>query len=371
MAIHKISCTLYLIEEFLTVKSIRLIIILIVLEALFASFASTALAKTDGNKILVVGVTPLSTLLSTAKYSAPANIISLNHAVISAEITGRALNIFVETGAYVKQGKILLKLDCRSYILAKKQAQAGLKVAITQLNYAKKQYIRNQRLLKQKTIPRELFDKAEAAQLTALADIELKKASIEATDLSIQRCQIKAPFSGQITKRMVQKGQLVTAGTPLLQLMQNNHREIKATLSSADLIKLEAAKEITFNVAEKHFKTSIRSVVQNIDELTRTLEVRLKLPKGAKVAAGLSGRIEWSSTNKQIPAEFVIRRNNQLGVMLAEDIVEGIGKARFVPLPNAKEGQAASISLPSHSAIITNNRYRVQNGETIKINPNP
>jgi len=345
-------------------NSIKLILILIVLEGLFAS---SVLAETNDDKILVVGVTPLARLLSTAKYSAPDNIISLNHSLISAEITGRALKILVESGSYVKTGQKLVELDCRSYILTKKQAKAGLRVVITQLNHAKKQFIRTQRLLKQGTIPRELYDKAEAAQLTTLADIELKKTSIESTDLMIQRCQIKAPFSGQITKRIVQKGQLVTAGTPLLQLMQNNHREIKTALSAEELIKLKEANEIMFSVGKKHYKASIRSIIQNIDELTRTLEVRLKLPKDAKLAAGLSGRIEWSGKNRQLPAEFIMRRNNQLGVMLAEDVIEGIGKARFVPLPNAREGQPATISLPSSSAIITNNRYRVKTGETIKV----
>jgi len=350
-------------------KIIRLTLILIALEVSFLFFAlcaSSASAKSLEDNILVVGVTPLSSLLSTAKHSAPANIISLNHAVISAEITGRALAIPVEAGDYVKQGQKLVGLDCRSYILQNKLAKDGLKVAITQLNHAKKQFARNQRLLKQGTIPRELYDNAEAAQLTALADIELKKTSIESTQLTIRRCQITAPFSGQISKRMVQQGQLVTAGTPLLKLMQNNHREIKADISQEELFKLKKARKIRFSVGTKHYKTSIRSIIQNVDTLTRTYEVRLRLPKGVKLAVGLSGRIEWNDNNKLLPTEYIIRRNKQLGVMIAENIVEGIGKVRFVPLPNAKEGQPAKISLPGHTAIITNNRYRVKDGDVIR-----
>lgn len=347
-------------------KIIKLIFILIII-TLEGLFTSSILAKGNDEKTLVVGVTPLASLLSTAKYSAPANIISLNHSIISAEITGRALKILVESGSYVKLGQKLITLDCRSYILAKKQAKAGLRLAITQLNHAKKQFVRSQRLLKQGTIPREFYDKAEAAQLTALADIELKKTIIESTDLTIRRCQISAPFSGQITQRMVQKGQLVATGTPLLKLMQNNHREIKMALSSDELLSFKKAKSILFGVGEKQFKVTIRSIIQNIDELTRTFEVRLKLPKKIKLSVGLSGRIIWRGTSRQLPAEFVMRRNNQLGVMLIEDIVEGFGKARFVPLPNAKEGQAATTTLSSNTTIITNNRYRAKSGKMVKI----
>ena len=107
---------------------IKLILIQITLQSFFVS---SVFAKTDNDKTLVVGITPLEGLLSTAKHSAPANIISLNHSIISAEITGRALKIHVKSGSYVKQGKKLVELDCRSYNLAKKRAKAGLRLVIT------------------------------------------------------------------------------------------------------------------------------------------------------------------------------------------------------------------------------------------------
>jgi hypothetical protein len=81
----------------------------------------------------------------------------------------------------------------------------------------------------------------------------------------------------------------------------------------------------------------------------------------------MSGRIVWSSKDQLIPAEYILRRNNQLGVMLAEDVVEGVGKAKFHPLPNANEGQAVEVDLPESSAIIVKNRYRVKDGQPIKI----
>ncbi len=351
-------------------KIIKLtILIFLFFECVFIPniYAETTNAKAINNNVLVVGSEKLGNLLSIAKHSAPANIISLNHSLISSEITGRAVKIYTETGRFVKKGENLVSLDCHSYLLIKKQAQAALKLAVTQLNHAKKQFRRSQNLLRQGTIPREVYDKAEAAQLTALADIELKKTVIESADLTIQRCLIKAPFSGQITKRLVQKGQLVNAGTPLLKLMQSYHKEVKSMLSPQDVAKLKASPVITFLANKKKIKIKLRSVIQDIDEQTRTQEIRLSLPKNTKLAAGLSGRIEWVDTEKQLSPEFVLRRDNQLGIMIAKDIVEGIGKARFIPLADAKEGQAVRVSLSPNTNIITTNRYRVQTGDTVQI----
>jgi len=334
-----------------------------VIPLLLISFTN-ALAKGD---LFTVSTQLLSSLLVNDDNSAPANVISLNHSTISAEIMGRALMIEGEVGDQVKKGKLLVTLDCRSYLLAKKQAEAGLQVAKTQLNYSNKQFKRNQNLLKKGIIPREIFEKAEAGKLTALADIHLKKASIETTSLAIDRCQISAPFTGQITQRLVQQGQLVTVGTPLFKIMQNDKLEIKTQLSPAQVKMLDDSPVLEFVVGDKHYKTVVRSIIKTIDITTRTQEVRLSLPKGIKVSAGSSGRIVWQSKEQLLPAEYILRRNNQLGVMLAEDIVEGVGKAKFYPLPEAHEGQAVNTSLPKNSAVITINRYRVADGQQIKI----
>ena len=303
----------------------------------------------------------------TTKNSAPANVISLNDSTISAEIKGRALSIYAEVGEKVKQGQKLVSLDCRSYTLAKKQAVAALKVAMAQLNLAKKELLRNQRLINNGTIPRELFDRTEANQQTALADIEVKKAAIESADLSISRCTIRAPFAGQITQRLIQNGQLVVAGTPLFQLMESDKMELSSKLSPVDVTKLSNSTDLQFITGDRRIKAKIRSVIQTIDQTSRTQEIRLSVTTAGSIAAGLSGRIEWSDGNKKLPTEYIQRRNANLGVMIAEDIVEGTGKARFIALKNAIEGQPADIELPANTAIITKNQFRVVDGQVIQI----
>ncbi len=148
--------------------------------------------------------------------------------------------------------------------------------------------------------------------------------------------------------------------------MQTDRLEIKAKLSPRDVIKLKKSPLLEFVAGDKRIKAVVRSIIQTIDETTRTQEVRLSLPKNTQLATGLSGRIEWNNQKPQLPAEYILRRGNQLGVMFADDIVEGIGKAKFHPLPKAQEGQPASIDLPSTTHILTLNRYRAQDGDTIK-----
>jgi len=329
---------------------------------LFCSVAANA-----DTQLLSVSIKPLSSILIESKQSSPATVVSLNTSVISAEITGRAIKVYAETGDMVEAKQKLIVLDCRSYTLAKKQAEASLKVSKAQLNLAKKQLRRNQQLLSKGTIPRELFENSQAAKQTSLADIEFKKAQIETAKLAIDRCTIRAPFTAQISERMVQQGQLLMPSTPLFQLMQSNKLEIKTNLSPNDVASLKALPLIEFVTADGRYKATLRSVIQRVDETTRTQEVRLSLAEGIEIPAGLSGRMEWSNNKQQIPPEYILRNNAKLGVMIADNSEEGTAKAKFKVLTNAIEGQPAITDLPQNTLILDKNRYRVTDGELISI----
>lgn len=330
----------------------------------FVLIGSMAIADEE---LLSVSVKPLASILIESKQSTPASVVSLNTSVISAEITGRAFKIYAETGDIVKAKQRLVVLDCRSYDLAKKQAEASLKVSQAQLNLAQKQLRRNQQLLSKGTIPRELLDNSQASQETSLADIEFKKAQIETAKLAIDRCTIRAPFTAQITDRMVQQGQLLMPSSPLFKLMQNNKLEIKTNLSPSDVASLKNLPLIEFVTADQRYLVTVRSFIQQVDETTRTQEVRLSLAGNTSIPAGLAGRIEWSNKKKQIPPEYILRNNASLGVMIADSSEEGTAKAKFTALDNAVEGQPAFIDLPNNTLIIDKNRYRVTDGELISI----
>jgi len=312
-----------------------------------------------------VSVRPLSSILIKSKQSAPASVVSLNTSIISAEITGRALKVNAEIGERVEAGQVLVNLDCRSYDLTKKQAEASLKVSAAQLKLTQQQLKRNQKLLKQGTIPRELFENTEASQQTSLADIEVKKVEIQTAKLAIDRCTIKAPFNSQVSQRMVQEGQLLLPGTALFELIETNKIEISSHLPPNSIAVLEGS-AIEFVSNKREYKTTIRNIIQRVDENTRTQELRLSLNKEVNLPVGLSGRIQWSNNKSQVPPEYILRNKNELGIMIVEDDGKD-KKAKFISLENAIEGQPVIVDLPEKTVIIDKNRYLVADGELINI----
>jgi RND family efflux transporter MFP subunit len=286
----------------------------------------------------------------------------LNDSSISAEIQGRAIDIKAEVGDTIKRGQLLVSLDCRSYINSKKQATAALNLSKSQLNFAQKQYNRNQRLLKRGVLPRETFDRSESDLLTSRADISIKEVAIESADLAISKCKIYAPFSGQVTNKFVQQGQLVNPGSALIQLLQTDKLEIEADLSPDELIKARDSRRLKFIASTQEFTVKIRTVLRQLNKTSNTQRVRLtgESIDSETSIAGLNGRLVWKDGTSKLPPEYMVRRKDELGVMVAED-----NKARFQALKGAREGQPAMVNLRSSSQIIIVNRYSVKDGQAV------
>lgn len=304
----------------------------------------------------------LSELEFVTEFSAPATVVSLNDSSISAEVQGRALSINAEVGDQIKQGSLLVELDCRNYVNNRKQALAALRLSKTQRDFAQKQYNRNKRLLQRGVIPRETFDKSESDLTTSLADIELKQTSIDAAELSISKCKIYAPFSGQVTAKHVQQGQLISPGSPLIQLLQTDKLEVEAELSPDELASTKSSPELLFTTGNTSIKVDIRKVIQQLNASSNTLRVRLGASSNDTLIAGLNGRLRWQDGSRKIPPEYLVSRDDMLGVMLVSD-----GKAKFHPIPSAREGQPAKLNLSGNTQIIIVNRFSAKTGEPVKV----
>jgi len=320
--------------------------------------------STDNLDAIRVTTEPLSALVFQTEYSAPANVVSLNDSSISAELQGRAIKVRVEVGDTVKRGQLLVEIDCRSYINAKKQAMASLNLSKSQLIFSRKQFNRNQRLLQRGVLPRETFDRSEAELLTSRAEISLKEVAIESADLSISKCKIFAPFKGQVTNKFVQQGQLVNPGSTLIQLLQTDKLEIEAQLSPLELDKARSSKPLKFVSGTSELTVTIRTVLKQLSKMTNTQQVRLSAQtlNTDTVFTGLNGRLIWKDGSRKIRPEYIIRRNDKLGVMVAKD-----DKAMFHELENAREGQPANVNLPNTSQIIVVNRYSVEDGQAVVV----
>ena len=338
----------------------------LVLLTYFMGLLTLAAAEPDIS-IAKVSVKTFSELLITDERSVAATVISLNQPILRAQITANVRRIHAEIGDQVKQGNVLLSLDCREYHYTLQQAKARYQARKLQIKLLKKNYQRDQGLLQQSTISPTRFDQSETDYLSAQVDIKTLEAQQSLAQLQVERCQIKAPFSGEIVQRQVQKGQLVTHQTALFTLLQVNDLHISAQLTATEIVDIQQTKQIIFRQHHKDHFLKLDHIVSLANEKTRTQKLRFSLmDQYTTLITGSAGRVMWQSPDQKLPAAYVSKRKNQLGVFILKE-KKTAPKAVFIPLPQAQEGRAVKVDFPLNYLIIDAGRLQLRDQQGVKI----
>lgn len=308
-----------------------------------------------------VSSTTLEQILFYPSREAPATVVSLNNSLISAEISGGILELLVQTGDEVKKDDVLAKIDCEPYEIAKQRANSALNSGYARNKYAKQRLGDAQRLRKSRTISADQLNMRSSEANALASEIGVFAADLKEAKRQITKCIVTAPYDAVVVARLASLGDYIRPGTGLVKLLDLNNLEVSAKIQQQDIDSLKVAGEITFIASGKAYLVTTRTVVPLVDSRIRSYEARLDFAD--KVAAtGSAGRLRWTSDHVHIPADYLVKRNQQLGIFINKD-----GTAYFHVLNTMGNGLPAAIDLPENTEIITTGRYGLINGQAIKI----
>ncbi len=148
--------------------------------------------------------------------------------------------LFVE-GAEVKVGQALYQLDAAPYKAALAQAEATLSKARATLKSAKTTATRNAQLVKIDAISQQTNEDAQAALLTAAADVQVAQADVDTARINLAYTRISSPVAGRIETSTVTPGALVVANqdTALTTVQQLDPIYVDVTQSTSELLGLK------------------------------------------------------------------------------------------------------------------------------------
>lgn len=201
-----------------------------------------------------------------------------DQAVLSSELAGRIIGMpFAEAQRFAK-GDVLVRFDCSAY-------QAQLNAANAASRAAREELKNKQQLAALNSVGRFEVALAEARQVQTQAEAQVYQ-------VQVQRCQVKAPFDGEVVNRRVQPHESVTSGAPLLEVVDNRTLEIHLLVPSRWIGTLKPGQPFEFTPDEtgKPLKASVKRLGARIDEGSQTLLLIGDLPGDATgLVAGMSG----------------------------------------------------------------------------------
>jgi len=177
---------------------------------------------------------------------------------IRPRVEGYLKKILFTPSSYVKEGDLLFVIDPRPYEAKLKEAQAELLVRRAELELAKTTLTRKENAYKDRAVSEVDVIEARAKKEQADAQVESAKASVETAQLNLNYTHITAPINGRIDRSLVDKGNLVGAGTPTLLATIVNDDPMYAyfTVSERDLLYYQEhskAKEFSLDTRQKAF----------------------------------------------------------------------------------------------------------------------
>jgi membrane fusion protein (multidrug efflux system) len=203
-------------------------------------------------------------------------------AMISAELAGTVMEINFQSGALVKKGDVLLKMDVSP-------EEAQLRSATADEELAKNDLDRARDLAARKVISAAEFDAAQSKYAQ-------KKAAVENIQSTIDKKQIRAPFDGTAGIRAVNAGQMVKVGDPLVSLQTMGQVYFDFALPQQQLAEVKEGLDVkvaTDAIPGHEFAGKLTAINSSIDPATRnvTLQATLDNPDNA-LRAGMFGRIQ-------------------------------------------------------------------------------
>ncbi|KJF41844.1 efflux RND transporter periplasmic adaptor subunit [Draconibacterium sediminis] len=176
---------------------------------------------------------------------------------ISPDVAGEIVELHVEDGDAVEQGKLLCVIKPEMYVSAVNRSEAAVNSskarqaqAEAQLIESELSYKRSKQLYEKGTIPVSEFESAEAAYKVAQAEARAAQysvlsaqASLDEAEEQLIKTKIYAPITGTISALNVEKGERVVGtsmmvGTEMMTVADLNKMEVQVEVNENDIVKV-------------------------------------------------------------------------------------------------------------------------------------
>jgi len=304
-----------------------------------------------------------------SRLTAVGSLAAVQGVTVTAELTGKVVRIAFEPGTKVNAGDLLVRQDTSSEEAELRAAEAAVELARRNLERLKK-------LLDRRTIAQSQYDNAEAQYKEGVARADAIRAAIA-------KKNIRAPFAGRLGIRLVNLGQILNEGEPIVSLQFINPIFVNFSLPQQQLAQVQPG--LTVRVTSdalpgQLIEGKITAINPEVDAATRNIKIqatvanrqeRLRpgmfvnvavvLPASEDVLAVPATAVLYAPYSDSI---FVVEKkqgenNKQPGLVVRQQVVQlGERRGDFV---------AVVSGLEAGETIVSTGAFKLRNGQAVVV----
>jgi len=306
-------------------------------------------------------------------YEATGTVRARTSATIAAKWMGYVREVSVQVGDRVRQGQLLVALDTRDLDASVNRAAAArlqvrnaipeadsaVAAAKANLDLAQSTFRRMKQLYDKQSISDQEFDEATAKLKATQADFEMTRAKrteldakLAQTDQEVRAAQVtrsyaevQAPFSGIVTAKSVEPGNLAAPGAPLLTIERDGYR-LEASVEESKLSAIHTGQpvSVTLDGIDRTIDAHVSEIVPSVDAASRAYIVKIDLPAKTGLRSGIFGRARFQLGSRSvlaIPFAAVAGRGQLQSVFVAGN---GFARTRLITLGDKIKDQVEVLS---------------------------
>jgi RND family efflux transporter MFP subunit len=231
----------------------------------------------------------------------PGTVIAKQNTQISSRVMAQVERLNVRAGDTVKQGDLLITLQQDDFAAQLAQSDAQINAIQASLTQAKKQLARVDNMFSKNLVSQSELDGAKARFDNLSANLVMANQQQAQVKVSLGFTRITAPISGVVVERLVEPGDMVTPGIPLIALYNPQQLQVEFNVRETQAIKLALGQRL--QVSLPALKVSADALVSEIvpvaDKAARSLLIRLEIDSQSGLIPGLYAQLQLPLDSEQ------------------------------------------------------------------------
>jgi membrane fusion protein (multidrug efflux system) len=304
-----------------------------------------------------------------ATLSVIGTVAAVQGVTVSADLPGTVERITFESGAAVREGDVLVRLDTR-------QERAQLVAVEAQRDLARVDFERMHSLLNERVVSRAEYDRAMAEQRQTEARVEEIRATID-------RKTVRAPFGGILGLRQVNLGQYLSAGDPVVSVQSLHPIYVNFGVPQQSVGQIGTGRRVRVSsgdVSDLALSGRVTAIDSIVDEATRNVQVQATLANPAgRLRPGMFVQVEIAVGASRavipLPASAISYAPYGDSVFVVSDLQGPDGRTyrgvrqQFVKLDGARGDQVAVVAgVAEGDEVVTSGVFKLRNGAAVLVN---
>lgn len=249
-------------------------------------------------------------------------IEAVNQATVSAQTSGRVAEIFHDVNDFVPAGAILMKLRSTEQRAGLQQAEAARVEATAREAEVQARYARIRDMYERKVVAKAQLDQVAAERDAAVARLAAARAAVESAREGVGYTEVRAPYAGIVTARLVRVGEAVAPGTPLMSGLSLEKLRVNVDIPQTLVEQVRKLRKAAVYLDGRRIEATQVTIFPEADPATNTFRTRVDLPaNAADVYPGMFvkvGFVTGESSRLLVPKSAIVARSEVTAVYVVD-----------------------------------------------------